>query len=123
MTPRKPKQSLETFAERQLEARFNENQEIARANRMLRSALGTRDQELGLLRQRLAEYEHPSLSKVERLLAKRQSLSAGEISAELDISLEDANRLLRDMTMRGYNVVDGVVSRQGGGRKVEVEHF
>lgn len=59
MSPRgkdQPK-SLEAFIEAKDDARFQENQEIARANRTLRGALRDRDEELDAVRKRLDVYE------------------------------------------------------------------
>lgn len=121
--PPPPTPSLEQWGAEKDAARFTENQALVRTNRTLRSELGIREQELAEARRRLAEYEHPSLSKVERLLTKRPSLSREQIAKELKTSLEVADDVLRDMSARGYNVAGGVVSRQAGGQKVEVEHF
>lgn len=48
---------LEQFADEQSAARFTENQEIARANRTLRSTLAEREDELARARKRLDIYE------------------------------------------------------------------
>ena len=122
MTKRR-KRTLEQFADATATARFSENAEIARTNRTLRSTLAQKEQELVAAEKRLAEYEHPFLMKVERLLAKHPSLSRNEIASNLKCDIETADDLLRDMSARGYNVSEGVVSRQAGGSKVEVEHF
>lgn len=119
---RRPKK-LETFVAEQDAARFAENQEIARTNRTLRSALAEREQELAAIRQRLAEYEHPHLARVERLLAKRPSLTREQIAKELKTDLATAETVLHDMATRGYNVSEGVVSRQPAGKRAVVEHF
>lgn len=118
-----PPPSLDEWGAERDEAKFAENQGLMRTNRTLRSALATRDQELDAALKRLSEYEHPSLAKVEKLLAKRQSLSREEISGELDVSLDVADVILRDMSVKGFNVIDGVLSRQAGGKRIEVEHF
>jgi len=50
-------QPLDEFVDGQAEARFVENQEIARANRVLRSQLRERDEQLADVRKRLGVYE------------------------------------------------------------------
>jgi predicted phosphodiesterase len=114
---------LDQWADEQAEVRFTENQEIARQARVLRSQLSDRVRDMEVLRARLATYEHPSSFLVERALLKEESLSLAQIAALLDVGTEEAERLLADMAARGYNVVDGTVSRSASGRRVEVEHF
>lgn len=115
--------SLEQYHAEQADARFAENQSLVRTNRTLRTALAGKEEELRLVQQRLADYEHPSLAKVERLLAKHPSLSQNQIAKELKVDGATAEEVLRDMSARGYNVVDGVLSRQAAGKKAEVSHF
>lgn len=119
----KPARSLEEFAGERASARFAENQEILRQNRTLRSVLSERDHELGDLRERISAYEHPGVVQVERLLARKATLTREEISKALGISLVDAEQALTDMAVRGYNVADGVLSRAAGKKRAEVEHF
>jgi len=116
-------QPINAWADEKAEAQFRENQEIARANRVLRSTLAEKEQELEAARSRLAEHEHPDLAKVEKLLAKKQSLSRDEVAEALDVGLGDAESILRDMSARGYNVEDGVLSKQAPGKRPTVEHF
>lgn len=120
---KKQQPKLTEYADEQAQLKFAEHEELARTNRALRSALAVTKQDLEGAQNRLREYEHPSLSKVERLLTKTQSLNRDEIAKELKVSLATAEEVLLDMSARGYNVVDGVVSRQGGGKPAEVEHF
>lgn len=118
-----PPRSLEEWGTERDEARFVENQTLVRTARTLRAALAAKEQELAQAHQRLADYEHPSLAKVEKLLAKRQTLARADIASELNVDLDTADAILRDMSTRGYNVVDGVLSRAAASPKVEVEHF
>jgi len=101
------------------EARKEENQAL----RNLRHELAERDRELSALRGRLAEHEHPSAYLVEKALVRRASLSREEVARLLRVDLDKADAVLVDMSARGYNVVDGVVSRLAGGPRVTVEHF
>jgi len=120
---KEPPKSLEEWGTERDEARFVENQTLVRTTRTLRAALAAKEQELAQAQQRLADYEHPSLAKVEKLLAKRQTLARADIAAELSVDLDTADAILRDMSTRGYNVVDGVLSRSAPAPKVEVQHF
>jgi len=123
MTSKARKPDLATFADARAKAQFAENQEIARANRTLRSTLAEREQELAAVRKRLAEHEHPSLAKIEALLLKRPSLTRQQITKELGCDHATADAVLGDMEARGYNVSDGVLSRQAGTKRAAVEHF
>lgn len=114
---------LDAYVDEKAQARFEENQEIARSNRALRTSLREREAELASLRERLSDYEHPSLAIVEKLLVKRKALSREEIAEALDADLGTADAVLRDMSARGYNVVDGVISKQASGKRATVEHF
>lgn len=115
--------SLQEYAEQQDAAKFKENQEIHRRARTLAATLRERDGELRILRSRIEAYEHPSAYTIEQALLKTPTLSRGEIATLLEIGLGEADAVLVDMASRGYNVVDGVVSRLASGRKVTVEHF
>lgn len=115
--------SLEQFADARAQARFAENAGLAQSNRTLRSALVDREKELAHLRSRLATHEHPSVYKVEALLGKQASLTRLQIAKALDIDTDQADAVLRDLAARGYNVQDGVVSRQASGQRATVEHF
>ncbi|GMV07375.1 MAG: hypothetical protein AMXMBFR53_36500 [Gemmatimonadota bacterium] len=81
--------------------------------------------EMAVLRRRLAVYEHPAAHRVEKALTKSRSksLSREEIATLLKVGLEEADAVLVDMSARGYNVENGVVSRAASGMRGEVEHF
>lgn len=123
MTRAKDKKSLNTFVQEQDTARFEENQTLARTARTLRNVLTEREKELDDARTRLAAYEHPSLLKVEALLGKRQTLTREEIAKGLKTDLDTVDKLLIEMSERGYNVSEGVVSKQGGGSRTRINHF
>lgn len=117
------KPSLMEYFDEKDQARFVENQDLVRTNRTLRAALAQRAQELKTVQHRLADYEHPALAVVEKLLAKKSSLSRDEIAKALDSDLATADAALRDMAAKGYNVADGVLSRLAGAAQPPVEHF
>lgn len=118
-----PPPSLEEFNQSEHHAQFTENREIALTNLTLRRTLATREAELSAARQRLSTYEHPLLGSVEMLLSKHPSLTREQIAKHLKLTLSGAEQVLLDMAARGYNVAEGVLSRQGGGRRPVVEHF
>lgn len=115
--------SLEAFSEERAQARFAENQEIARTARAARSNLAEKEKEIAALRKRLAAFENPSLHAVETLLAKHSTLTRDDLAKALDIDAATADRLMRDMAARGYNVHEGVLSKQAPGKRASVEHF
>lgn len=123
MGKKKQTPTLETFATDQDSARFAENQALAGTARTLRRQLSEHDEELRVLRSHIEAYEHPSAYAVEQALLKTPTLSRGDVAKLLAVGLEEADAVLVDMAARGYNVVDGVVSRLASGRKVTVEHF
>jgi hypothetical protein len=120
---RAPPKSLETFADERVEAVHRENAEFARSNRALRSELAKQQNVIAELQQRIAKYEHPGVYAVEQLLAKHPTLAQEDIAEKLTLPLGDVDVILRDMSARGYNVLDGVLSRRGGAPAVQVEHF
>lgn len=120
---KKPAPTLDEFVAEQAVTRFAENQEIARAARAARTVVGEKDKEVAALKKRLAAYENPSVHAVETLLAKRTTLTGNELAAALEVDLASADRLMRDMAARGYNVHDGVLSKQAPGKRPSVEHF
>jgi predicted phosphodiesterase len=115
--------SLDAFADQKAEAKFAENQEIARTSRALRAELDKKSRDLEEVQRRLAEYENPIGHKVEALLAKKGALTQVDLVKALNISVTEAAGVLQDMAARGYNVSNGVISRQAGGSKAVVEHF
>lgn len=123
MTPKKPKRTLDEFVEQRDTARFKENQEIARSAQSARKALKEKEREAAELATRLAKYEHPSLHSVEELLEQKPTWTRKQIARALKIDASAADVVLEDMAARGYNVRDGVLSKQAGGKRPEVEHF
>lgn len=125
MTPRnKPApKSLDQYADDRAAATYSENAEIARQNRTLRTQLGEAQRDLAVVRSRLAAYEEPSLFQVEALLAKRPTLTRHQVAKALRVDLDGADRVLQDMAARGYNVHNGVISKQAAPRGPTVEHF
>lgn len=121
--PTGPSPSLEEHVAEDHAARFAENAEIARTNLTLRRALSARETELAAARQRLSTYEHPLLSSVEALLRKHPSLTREQVAKHLSITHTEAEQVLLDMAARGYNVAEGVLSRQGGSKRPTIEHF
>lgn len=115
--------SLAKFADDEAAIRFRENQEVARTARAARAAAAEKDKEIAGLKQRLAVYENPSIHTVEALLAKRPSLTRQQVARALDSDPAAADGVMRDMAARGYNVHDGVLSKQAGGQRSQVEHF
>lgn len=115
--------SLEEFADDQDVAKFQEHERLARTNNALRGALRERQGQIDELTSRLSRFENPATLKVEKLLAKKSSLSRDEIAAALKCSNEEADAALRDMAARGYNVQDGWVAKHASGKRPEVEHF
>jgi predicted phosphodiesterase len=118
-----PARTLDDFADAHSAAKYAENQEISRQLRAVRSTLTERDKEVGVLRDRLAAHEEPSTFKVEALLGKKTTLTRQQIAKALDLDLTTVDRVLRDMSERGYNVQDGVLSRTAGAPRATVEHF
>jgi len=104
-------------------ARYAENERLANQLRDLRAKLTDKDRELEAIRARLRPHEHPSAYLVEKALLKRASLNREEVARLLGVGLDDADLVLVDMSARGYNVENGVVSRIAGGTRVTVEHF
>jgi predicted phosphodiesterase len=119
----KPTKPLEQWADEKAEARFVENRDIAQRNTILARQLAARSQEMEALRTRLRIYEHPSSLAVEQALLTQPTLSREQVAALLSVGLEGADAVLVDMSARGYNVVDGVISRLAGGPRATVEHF
>lgn len=114
---------MQEWADERAEARFRENQQLQRTLRATQKMLAEREQEAAILRKRIANYEHPSLGHVEKLLEHTSALSREAIAARLDLSTEEAEAVLQEMAQRGYNVEGGVVSKQPSGRRVVTEHF
>lgn len=123
MPKSKPKKDLEAFTAEQDEVKFAEHEKLKREKDTLRKALTKTKQENKALADRLDEYEHPSVVAIEKLLAKKKVLTRTEIAKELNVELDVAEAALQDMEARGYNVVDGTVSRIGARPRVTVEHF
>lgn len=121
--PEAEKKSLDSFATEHAQAVHEENAEIARRNRVLQASLTQKEHALDELERRIAKYEHPGVYAAEELLARRPTLTREDIAKELGVNLEGADEILRDMSARGYNVQEGVLSRMGGSPRVEVEHF
>lgn len=117
------KPSITEYLDDKAQARHAENTEIARKNRLLAATITERETELAAVRERLAKFENPSITKVERLLAGKPSLSARQIAKALDCSTDAAVTILDDMAERGFNVHDGVLSRQPPTQRPVVEHF
>jgi hypothetical protein len=63
------------------------------------------------------------VATIESLLRSRPTMHRVEIAQTCDCSLDDADKILRDLAARGLNVHDGVISRRGGAPRVTVEHF
>jgi len=122
MTPRKPP-SIDDFLDTKHTAIHKENQDIARSARTIRAELAEQSREMAGLRERLAKYEHPSVHHVEALLKKQDSWTRKQIAKELKIDLEAVDVALGDMDARGYNVRDGVLSKQATNYRPSVEHF
>lgn len=115
--------TLDEYVERRDDARFAENTEIARTLRTVRSALQEKERELAEVGKRLAAYEDPSIYKIETLLEKTTSLTRQQVAKELGGDLNKADGVLREMAAQGYNVQDGVLSKQPAGKRSKVEHF
>lgn len=118
-----PSPSLEQWGEERAEARYKENQHLVRSNRELRSIVAVTEQELKEAHRRLSLYENPLQAKAEQVMRKVQSISRDELATQIGCSTEDADALLRDLSARGYNVVDGVLSRYASMATPEVDHF
>lgn len=118
-----PTKSIEEFDEEERLARFKENQELLTTNRTLRSELVDREQRLKMMEQRLNRYEHPTVIQIERLLAKKDTLTCREIAEKLGVDLEAAEEALVAMADAGYNAHEGVLSRVGVAPKTTTEHF
>ena len=114
---------LTEWADEKSAAVQEENREIARSNRLLRMQVAEREEELKEVQRRLGAYEHPSAFRVERMFAKQASITGEDISREINCGPEESAAILADLGERGYNVVDGVVSRVASGRRATVEHF
>jgi len=121
--PDKKKKSLDKFATEHAQAVHEENAAIARRNRVLNTSLRQKDNELKELGRRLSKYEHPGVYAAEQLLARHPILTQEDIAKKLKVTLDDADKILHDMSARGYNVQEGVLSRVGGTPRVEVKHF
>jgi predicted phosphodiesterase len=119
----KEMQPLTEWADERASAVHEENQDIARSNRLLRAKLREREEDLAEVQKRLTAYEHPFAHRVERLVTKRASITREEIAKEVGCSLNEADAILVDLSARGYNVVDGVISKVAGGARPTVEHF
>lgn len=115
--------SLEQWSEEREKAVFEENRDIQRNNKQLRRRVMERDKELEALKFRLEAYENPNTFKVEQLLVQRDTLTREEIAKELDCSAEEAEAILVDFATKGFNVVEGVISKSAGGPRPTVEHF
>ena len=121
MSPKKL--TLKEHIEGEAQVRFKENQELALSARTARSALAEKEKEVAEISARLAKYEHPSLHTVEELLEQKPTWTRKQIARALKIDDTAADSVLEEMAARGYNVQDGVLSKQGGGKRPEVEHF
>ena len=123
MNPKKPKRTLSEFVEERDAAKFKEHAELSRSASTARRALAEKQKEVAELAARIAKHEHPSLHAVVKLLDARPTLTRRQIAKALKIDLAVADEVLVDMEAAGYNVHDGTVSKQGGGKRPEVEHF
>jgi hypothetical protein len=119
---KKPKKLEAWQAERDVE-KFVEVAEAKRATRTARTALAEKEREAAELATRIAKFEHPSLHSVVRLLESRPTLTRRQIAKALKVDPSVADEVLVDMEAAGYNVHNGTVSKQGGGKAPEVEHF
>ena len=117
------KRSLDEFVEQRDGLKFKEHGELLRAKNTAATALRVKEAEMADLAARVAKYEHPSLHAVVRLLDSRPTLTRHQIAKALKVDVGVADDILRDMETVGYNVHDGIVSKQGGGKRTEVEHF
>ena len=120
--------TLEGYADERAQARFAENQEIARTARAARAAAAASAAELAEVKKRLAAYEHPELYRVEQLLRRQAVVTRAEIARAIGAKTgKDKSaaieQLLETMAARGYNVKGGVISRQATSGKATVEHF
>jgi hypothetical protein len=114
---------LDAFVAEQDEARFTENAAIARSNRALRRVIAEKDKEIALLESRLKKHEHPSVAKIQAMLLREVSMSRDQIAERLSVDVEAVDAALQEMAERGYNVQDGIISRQGVATTSVVEHF
>ena len=112
----------ERLAERDVE-KFSAVAEAKRATQTVRTALAEKEKEVAEISARLAKYEHPSLHSVEELLEQKPTWTRKQVAKALKIDADAADVVLEEMAARGYNVQDGVLSKQAGGKRPEVEHF
>ena len=117
------KKTLDEYVGERDQVRFAEHGELAREKQTALKALRLKEQEAAELQTRIAKFEHPSLHAVVKLLESRPTLTRRQIAKALKVDLSVADEVLVDMEAAGYNVHDGTVSKQGGGKRVEVEHF
>lgn len=122
MSPRKPK-ALETFVEEKTAVRFREHRELADSKGAALRALREKETEVAALSARLAVYEHPSLHAILDLLKQQPTWTRKQIARALGVDLAAADAALQDMEARGYNVHEGVLSKQPAGKRPKVEHF
>ena len=117
------KRSLDEFVEQRDSLKFKEHADLSRSAKTARQALAAKEKETADLAARIAKYEHPSLHSVIALLDIRPTLTRKQIAKELKVDLSVADTVLSEMEARGYNVHDGILSKQASSARPEVEHF